>query len=101
MLDSVIQCTTKDESIYHEMMTHPAMRTMGDKDHPLDVCIIGGGDGGCLREVVKYPHLKHVTLIDIDRRVIELSIKYLPEVSAGAFNHPKVTVECKCRGYDV
>lgn len=90
-LDGIVQVTSADEHIYHEMMTHvPLMSKMGAK--ALRGAIIGGGDGGVLREVVKHPNLEHCTMIDIDDRVIKLSEEHLPELSNGAFQHPKATV---------
>jgi len=56
-----------------------------------EVLIVGGGDGGCLREVVKHP-VERATLVDIDGEVIELSKRYLPELSDGAFDDPKAEV---------
>ena len=94
VLDGVIQCTTRDESIYHEMLVHPALTTRSAADGPLNVAVVGGADGGCLRELLKHAHVGRVTLVDIDRRVIELCRQYLPELSEGAFDQPKVTVAC-------
>lgn len=88
-LDGIVQTTEADEHIYHEMMAHVPLAT---KSGPLRGAIIGGGDGGLLREVVKYPNLEHCTMIDIDDRVIELSKVHLPRLSDGAFQHPKATV---------
>ena len=90
-LDGVLQLTSADEHIYHEMMAHVPLMAMARSD-PLKVAIIGGGDGGVLREVVKHPGVESVTLIDIDKRVIELSRELLPEISDGSFEHPKATV---------
>jgi spermidine synthase len=94
-LDGIVQATEADEHIYHEMMAHvplAAMSAAGSSRAPLRGAIIGGGDGGVLREVVKHPILEHCTMIDIDDRVIELSKIHLPGLSDGAFNHPKATV---------
>ena len=56
------------------------------------VLIIGGGDGGCLREAVKHPSVEQVTQVEIDAGVIEFCKKYLPTLSDGAFEHPKARV---------
>lgn len=93
-LDNVCQCTLLDEHIYHEMMAHVPMMTTACAGKNVEVAIIGGGDGGVLREVVKHDHLVHCTLIDIDQRVIDLSKELLPSISNGAFDHPKATVLC-------
>ena len=88
VLDSAIQCTERDEFSYQEMITHLPMMSHPD---PKDVLVIGGGDGGVLREVVKHPGINSATLVDIDEAVIRVSKKYLPGMSIG-FQHPKVNV---------
>ncbi len=99
MLDSVIQCTSSDEHIYHEMMVHVALQYLKKVIAPsptpqLRCAVVGGGDGGCLREVLKHQDaVKEVTLVEIDGRVVDLCRTHLPEVSAGAFEHEKVKVE--------
>ena len=91
-LDGILQLTSADEHIYHEMMAHVPLMAAMPPSHPWKVAIIGGGDGGVLREVVKHPGVASVTLIDIDKRVIELSRDLLPGVSDGSFENPKATV---------
>jgi spermidine synthase len=86
MLDGVFQLSQKDEFIYHEMMAHVALLAL---DAPEEVLIIGGGDGGVLREVLKHPSVKHVVHCEIDKIVVEQSLKWLPGVSAGAFDDPR------------
>ncbi|EFX01250.1 spermidine synthase [Grosmannia clavigera kw1407] len=88
VLDNVIQCTERDEFSYQEMITHLAMHSHPD---PKRVLVIGGGDGGVLREVVKHECLEEATLCDIDEAVIRVSKQYLPGMSVG-FDHPKVKV---------
>jgi spermidine synthase len=88
-LDGIVQTTSADEHIYHEMMAHVPLMTF---KRPMIGAIIGGGDGGLLREVVKYSNLDHCTMIDIDKRVIELSKIHLPNLSDGAFEHERATV---------
>lgn len=88
MLDGVIQCTTADEFIYHEMLAHTPILAHGEAASML---IIGGGDGGTLREALKHNGLE-VTLCEIDASVIELSRKYLGAISAGAFDHPRARI---------
>lgn len=87
-LDGLIQFSTKDEPVYHEMLVHPAMLYC---QKPKRVLIIGGGDGGVLREVVKHP-VKEIYLVDIDKKVIEVSRKYLPSVSKGAFREKRLKI---------
>ena len=73
---------------YQEMITHLAMNSHPD---PKRVLVIGGGDGGVLREVVKHSTVETAVLCDIDESVIRLSKKYLPGMSVG-FIHPNVSV---------
>ncbi|KAI9889230.1 MAG: putrescine aminopropyltransferase [Vezdaea aestivalis] len=88
VLDNVIQCTERDEFAYQEMITHLAMNS---HPSPKKVLVIGGGDGGVLREVVKHECLEKAVLVDIDEAVIRLSKKYLPGMAVG-FQHPNVEV---------
>ncbi|CDR44187.1 CYFA0S14e00606g1_1 [Cyberlindnera fabianii] len=86
VLDNVIQATERDEFSYQEMITHLAMNS---HPNPKKVLVIGGGDGGVLREVVKHESVEEAWLCDIDEAVIRVSKEYLPEMSA-AYQHPKV-----------
>lgn len=88
-LDGAIQLTTADEPIYHEMMVHVPLLSHAN---PKSVLIIGGGDGGILRETVRHASLERIVLVEIDRSVIDMSQKYLPSVSKGAFSDPRVEV---------
>lgn len=88
-LDGAIQVTEKDEPIYHEMMVHVPLLTFGK---PSSILIIGGGDGGILREVLKHPSVKSATVVEIDPSVIEVSKLYLPNLHRGAFNDPRAHV---------
>jgi len=88
-LDGVIQTTEGDEFIYHEMMTHVPLLAHGNAKH---ILVIGGGDGGILREVLRYPAVEKVTLVEIDDSVVAFSKKYLPTLSNGAFDDPRVAV---------
>jgi len=87
VLDNVIQCTERDEFSYQEMITHLALNS---HPNPKKVLVIGGGDGGVLREVVKHESVEEAILCDIDEAVIRLSKKYLPGMSVG-FQHPNAT----------
>ena len=88
VLDGVVQTTVQDEFIYHEMIVHPAMTT---HPAPRRVLVIGGGDGGTVREVVKYPQVEQVTLVELDKEVISASRTYLPEISS-ALDHSKLEI---------
>jgi len=76
ILDGVIQTTTFDEYIYHEMIVHVPMFTHPD---PKKILVIGGGDGGSVREASKHGCVESVQWVDIDAKVIETCKKYLPE----------------------
>ena len=88
-LDGIIQTTEADEFIYHEMMVHVPMTS---HVNPSRVLIIGGGDGGILREVFKHPSVEHVTQVEIDPAVIDMCVKYFPNHSQGAFNDPRLNL---------
>ena len=88
-LDGLVQLSTKYEFIYHEMLVQPAMFYC---QNPEKVLIVGGGDGGALREVVKHKSVKEIFLVEIDKKIIDVSKKYLPSVSKGAFNDKRVKI---------
>jgi spermidine synthase len=88
-LDGIIQLTEADEPVYHEMVVHVPLFT---HDNPTSVLIVGGGDGGILRETLKHSSVQRVVLVEIDSSVIELSKKYFPKVSNGGFSDPRVEV---------
>lgn len=85
-LDKKIQSAQIDEYIFHESLVHPALITHRS---PQKVLIIGGGEGATLREVVKHSPVRKVSMLDIDRELVELCQTYLPEWSEGAFSNPK------------
>lgn len=86
VLDGIVQTAEADEFYYHEMIAHLPILAHGDARR---VLIIGGGDGGTLREVLKHPRIEHATLVEIDSRVVDLSRRHLPGLSAGAFEDPR------------
>ncbi len=88
VLDGIVQLSEKDEYIYHEMITHPILFS---HQNPQRILIIGGGDGGVLRETLKHP-VKEIYLVDIDKKVIEVSKKYLPFVSRGSFQDKRAKI---------
>ncbi len=77
VLDGCVMLTSRDNFLYHEMMTHPALFT---HKHPKKVVIIGGGDCGTLKEVLKHPDVEEAWQVEIDERVTKLSEKYFPEL---------------------
>ncbi|CAJ1346769.1 unnamed protein product [Effrenium voratum] len=86
VLDGVIQITERDEMSYQEMLTHLPMFSV---DNPTQVLIIGGGDGGVLREVVKHPCVQKVTWCEIDGDVVDAAKRFMPSVAV-AVGDPKV-----------
>lgn len=88
VLDGMVQLTIGDEFVYHEMLAHVPLHI---HPNPCNVLIIGGGDGGTAREVLRYPHVEKVTLVEIDRRVVDVCRQFLPEV-ASSFDDPRVEV---------
>lgn len=86
ILDGDTQSSQGDERIYHETLVHPAMAAAADRSQ---VLILGGGEGATLREVLRHPDVTRATMVDIDGMVIELSKRYLPEWSDGAFDDPR------------
>jgi spermidine synthase len=88
-LDGVVQVTEGDEFIYHEMMAHVPILAHGAARR---VLIVGGGDGGMAREVLKHPDVERVVMVEIDAGVIEFSKRYLPGIAAGAFEDPRLEI---------
>ncbi|WP_104017371.1 polyamine aminopropyltransferase [Roseovarius nitratireducens] len=86
-LDDVVQTTEGDNFIYHEMLTHVPILAHGMARR---VLIIGGGDGGMAREVLRHDSVGHVTMVEIDAGVVDFSREYLPMLSAGAFEDPRL-----------
>ena len=80
VLDGYMMLTEKDEFIYHEMITHVPMAV-----HPRvrNVLVIGGGDGGAVRELTRYDDIERIDLVDIDRMVTEVCLRYLPFTACG------------------
>lgn len=91
VLDGIIQCSERDEFAYQEMISHVPLFAHRE---PKRVLVIGGGDGGVIREVVKHACVRSVDLVEIDSTVIELSRKYLPHMSC-ALDNDKVTIHLR------
>jgi spermidine synthase len=89
LLDEITQVVEKNEFQYHEPMVHPAL---ANHPRPTDVLIIGGGDGGCLREVTRYPDIERIVFAELDEEVVKFSRQYLSSVNGGAFDDRRV--EC-------
>lgn len=90
-LDGMVMTSERDEFIYHEMIAHIPMLA---HPNPKNVLVIGGGDGGTIREVLKHPAVERAVLCEIDGEVIEVCKKYLPSI-AGKLDDPKVEIEVR------
>lgn len=84
LLDGIVQTTIKDEYVYHEMITHIPLFT---HPNPKKVLVVGGGDGGAIREILKHPSVEKAVLCEIDEDVIIECKKYLPEISCALENN--------------
>ena len=89
VLDGVIQVTERDEFSYQEMIAHIPLYA---HPNPKKVLVIGGGDGGVLREIAKHECVEEIVLCEIDKDVLEVSEKYLPSLAAG-YKDPRVQVK--------
>ena len=88
-LDGAIQTTEADEFIYHEMLTHVPILAHGTARN---ILIIGGGDGGMLREVCRHSSVDRITMVEIDQAVVDMCKEYLPNHSSGAYDDPRVNL---------
>ncbi len=86
-LDGHIQLAEFDEHAYHEALVHIPLLSLVDASRAL---VVGGGDGGVLRELCRYPTIDRIDMVEIDQQVIEVCLRFLPNVSAGAFDDPRV-----------
>ena len=86
-IDGLVMLSEQDEFVYHEMLVHVPMLT---HPRPRRVLIIGGGDGGSAREVLKHPGVVHVDMVEIDQAVVEASKLHFPGV--GRFDDPRLHV---------
>ncbi|QFQ32053.1 polyamine aminopropyltransferase [Buchnera aphidicola] len=86
-IDDIVQTTEKDEFIYHEMLSHVPIFSHGNIK---DVLIIGGGDGGILREICKHKNIKNITMVEIDVNIVNLCKKYFPKHSNNAYEDPRL-----------
>ena len=89
MLDGVIQLTERDEHSYQEMITHVPMFS---HPNPKRVLIIGGGDGGVVREVAKHSGVEEIVQCEIDGQVIELAKQFFSTSTATANDDPRLTL---------
>lgn len=87
-LDGYMMLTEKDEFIYHEMITHVPMCV---HPNPERVLVIGAGDGGVVRELCRYPEVKHIDLVEIDEMVVQVCRRFLPQ-TACKLDDPRVHI---------
>lgn len=87
-LDALMMVTEKDEFIYHDMITHVAMAT---NPNIKKVLVIGGGDGGTVRELTRYSHIEKIDMVEIDKLVVDVSREYLP-ITASKLDDPRVSL---------
>ena len=86
-LDNIVNFTQSDEFVYHEMLVHVPMMVQAN---PKRVLIVGGGDGGCARELLKHDNLEKCVMIDIDELVISACKEHMPFVNNGAFEDERL-----------
>ena len=89
MLDGCWMTSLKDEKYYHECLVHPALSRIDEKSN---VLIIGGGDGGTLRECIKYTKISKIDLVEIDEEVIKISKVFLKEIGGEAWNDKRLKI---------
>jgi spermidine synthase len=85
-LDDMVMTTIEDEFHYHEMISHPALFTHGNAKN---ILVIGGGDGGTVREILRHEGVEKVTMVEIDGEVITACKEHLPQIAA-AFDDPRL-----------
>lgn len=88
VLDGYLMLTEKDEYIYHEMITHVPLSVNPNIKR---VLVIGGGDGGAVRELCRFKSIEHIDMVEIDRRVVELCREYIPQTSC-SLDDPRVQI---------
>jgi spermidine synthase len=89
ILDGIVQLTERDEFFYHEMLTHVAMHAHPE---PCRVAVIGGGDGGAVREVLKHGTVEKIYFVEIDEEVVKISRQFFPTLSSG-MDDPRVELK--------
>ncbi|MGI6442746.1 MAG: polyamine aminopropyltransferase [Synergistaceae bacterium] len=87
-LDGLMMLTEKDEFIYHDMIVHVPLATNPNINN---VLVIGGGDGGTVRELTRYPSIKSIDMVEIDKMVVDACVKYIPQ-TASKLSDPRVTL---------
>ena len=93
LIDGDLMLTERDEGSYHEMLAHVPLNYLPTAT---DVLIVGGGDGGVCREVLRHPNVKRVVLVDIDAKVVEVAQRHFPQLASSCYNDPRVTLLHEC-----
>lgn len=88
-LDGRFMLSERDEAFYHEMLVHPALLS---HESPRRILVVGGGDGGALRQVLAHSSVEEAILVEIDPEVIEAARRHLGAVHRGAFDDPRVRI---------
>jgi len=88
-VDGVPNVCERDEFIYHELIVHVPMMV---HPNPTRVLIIGGGDGGSARELLRHPNLTNATMIDIDEEIVKLCKEHMPSINRGAYDNPNLNL---------
>lgn len=89
LLDGHIQLTELDEAAYHEMLIQVPLLSINE---PKRALVVGGGDGGVIREICKHKSIEQIDMIEIDKDVVEACVRHLPNVSNGAFDDPRLNL---------
>ncbi|MEE3078240.1 MAG: spermidine synthase, partial [Bdellovibrionota bacterium] len=85
--DDLVMLSERDEFAYHDMITHLPLFTHGN---PKNVLVIGGGDGGTAREVLRHESVERCVMVEIDKMVVDACIEHIPVTSKDLTNHPKL-----------
>ena len=92
VLDGKIQSSEIDEYIYHEILVHPPLlvQSINSEEPPREVLVMGGGEGAVLRELLKYPSIESIIMVDLDKEVVDLCKEYLPAWHENSFENSRV-----------
>ncbi|BEP29978.1 polyamine aminopropyltransferase [Helicovermis profundi] len=90
-LDGLMMVNEKDEFVYHDMIVHVPLAS---NPNIKNVLVIGGGDGGTVRELVRYNRIEHIDMVEIDKMVVDVSLKYLP-ITSSALSDKRVDLHYK------
>lgn len=92
-IGGVVMSTQRDEAFYHEPLVHTPMLLAGARERVANVVVLGGGDGGSVREALKHPDIQRIDVFELDWAVVETTRQWMPWLDAGAWNDPRVHLE--------